>query len=113
MQLHDAEAHRGEPQQMSDEQQVPDELVVRLNGSTHRLDYRRGETLLETMRRCGLPAPFACLQGACATCIVRRLKGEVGLLENHVLTERDLADGYTLACQGIPTSTECEIELEG
>jgi 3-ketosteroid 9alpha-monooxygenase subunit B len=106
MQLHDIP-------QPDEPHRVPDEVVVTLKGSTHRLKYLRGETLLETMRRCGLPAPFSCLQGACATCIVKRLQGEVGLLENHVLTERDLADGYTLACQGIPISAVCEIEVEG
>lgn len=107
MPLHDAEPPSAETRE------IPEEVVVTLNGSTHRLKYIPGETLLETMRRCGLPAPFSCLQGACATCIVKRLKGEVGLLENHVLTERDLADGYTLACQGIPISAVCEIEVEG
>jgi len=98
--------------QDAEPREIPVEVVVTLKGTTHRLAYAVGETLLETMRRHGIPAPFSCLQGACATCVVRLKKGNVGLLENHVLTERDLKDGYTLACQGIPTSVLCEIELE-
>ena len=68
---------------------------------------------LETMRHAGLPAPFVCEQGVCGTCMARRVKGEVALRENHVLSDSDLASGYTLACQGVPCSEVCEIEIEG
>jgi 3-ketosteroid 9alpha-monooxygenase subunit B len=84
-----------------------------MNGRQHRLKYHRGETLLETMRRAGLPAPFVCEQGVCGSCMVRRLQGDIALLENHVLSDQDLADGYTLACQGVPTDAVCEIEVDG
>jgi len=107
MHLHDAKA----PQ--SESQAVPEELIVRQGGRTHHLKYRRGETLLDTMRRGGVSAPHLCEQGVCGTCIVRRVKGEVALLENHVLSDEDLAEGYTLGCQGVPCSAVCEIEIEG
>ena len=88
-------------------------MVVRFNGRLHRLEYHAGETLLETMRRGGLAAPFMCEQGVCGTCMARRVQGEVALRENHVLSDADLAAGYTLACQGVPCSAVCEIEVEG
>jgi 3-ketosteroid 9alpha-monooxygenase subunit B len=92
---------------------APQEVLVRQGGRIHRLKYHRGETLLETMRRGGVSAPHLCEQGFCGTCMVRLLVGNVALRENHVLSERDLADGYTLACQGVPCSTVCEIEIDG
>ena len=92
---------------------APAEVLVRFNGRSHRLKYHRGETLLETMRRAGLPAPSVCEQGVCGTCIARRLQGEVALRENHVLSDEDLASGYTLACQGVPCSSVCEIAIGG
>jgi hypothetical protein len=45
--------------------------------------------------------------------MARRLKGDVALRENHVLSDEDLAAGYTLACQGVPCGNYCEIEIEG
>jgi 3-ketosteroid 9alpha-monooxygenase subunit B len=90
---------------------VPEEVVVHMHGRVHRLKYRRGDTLLETMRRANLLTPFVCEQGLCGTCMARLLKGQVTLRENHVLSERDLESGYTLACQGEPRSAECEIEV--
>jgi 3-ketosteroid 9alpha-monooxygenase subunit B len=92
---------------------APDEVVVRMKGRTHRLRYHRGDTLLEAMRRAGLATPALCEQGVCGTCMARRVSGEVALRENHVLSDQDLADGYTLACQGVPCGTVCEIEIEG
>jgi len=44
--------------------------------------------------------------------MARRIRGEVELRENHVLSERDLADGYILACQSLPSSEVCEIEID-
>ena len=86
---------------------------MRLRGKTHKLKYHRGDTLLETIRRAGLGAPSVCEQGICGTCMARRLQGEVALRENHVLSDEDLAQGYTLACQGVPCSPVCEIEIVG
>ena len=90
----------------------PDEVVVTIDGVTHHLKYHPWETLLDTMRRGGISPPFSCAQGACGTCMVKRIKGEVLLLANYVLTQNDLADGYTLACQGVPADTICEIAIE-
>src|ERR1700704_3067271 len=98
MHLHDSTAPSCRPDP------APEEVVVHLNGRTHRLKYHRGETLLETMRRAGLLTPFVCEQGVCGTCMARRVQGEVALRENHVLSDEDLASGSTLACQGGPCS---------
>jgi ferredoxin len=92
---------------------APQEVTVRWGGRVHHLKYHRGETLLDTMRRGGVWAPSNCEQGVCGTCMVRRIKGSVALRENHVLSDQDLAAGYTLACQGVPCDSICEIELEG
>ncbi len=88
-------------------------VTVRQGGRIHHLKYQRGETLLETMRRGGVWAPSNCEQGVCGTCMVKRLKGEVMLRENHILSDQDLTAGFTLACQGVPRDTVCEIEIEG
>jgi 3-ketosteroid 9alpha-monooxygenase subunit B len=94
-------------------QVTPDEVIVRVKGRVYRLRYHPGETLLETMRRGGIAAPSMCEQGVCGTCMVRLLRGQVSLRENQVLSDQDLAKGYTLACQGVPGSAVCEIEIEG
>lgn len=91
---------------------MPSEILVHhRDGHTQRVDYQSGETLLEAMLRAGIDAPYSCTQGECASCMVRRVQGEVELLQNRVLSAQDLARGYTLACQGVPRDRVCEIEL--
>jgi 3-ketosteroid 9alpha-monooxygenase subunit B len=90
---------------------VPREIVVHAVGQEYRLPYVPGDTLLETMRRAGIPAPSLCEQGVCGSCMVKRLQGEVELRENFILSDEDLTAGYTLACQGLPVGAVCEIEI--
>jgi 3-ketosteroid 9alpha-monooxygenase subunit B len=97
----------------SEPQIAPQEVIVHWGGRIHRLQYHRGETLLETLRRGGLWTPSNCEQGVCGTCMARRIRGNVTLRQNHVLSDQDLAAGFTLACQGVPCDSICEIELEG
>jgi 3-ketosteroid 9alpha-monooxygenase subunit B len=92
-------------------QSVPAQIVVHAAGREYRLAYHRGDTLLDTMRQNGVPAPSLCEQGVCGSCMVRRLQGEVQLRENFILSDDDLAAGYTLACQGEPVGEVCEIEI--
>lgn len=94
-------------------QLAPQELTVRQGRRVLHLRYHPGETLLDTLRRGGVWAPSNCEQGVCGTCMVKRVKGAVMLRQNHVLSEDDLAAGYTLACQGVPCDAVCEIEIDG
>ncbi len=92
--------------------EVPDAIVIHLEGETHTVPYESGKTLLETAREAGLRPSFACEEGYCSTCMARLKRGSVAMRVNDALTERDLADGWILTCQGVPTSAECEIDWD-
>lgn len=66
--------------------------------------YSEGDTLLEAARRIGLRPPSSCHAGACATCIAKLVEGSAGMWVNDVLTDQEVADGYILTCQAVPTS---------
>jgi ferredoxin-NADP reductase len=73
---------------------------------------RENETLLESARRVGLSPPFSCEAGNCATCMARLVSGEVKMRVNDVLTAEEIADGYILTCQGVPTSDSVFVRYE-
>ena len=50
----------------------------------------------------GLPAPFACKGGVCATCRAKVTAGEVSMKVNYGLSEQEIAEGYVLTCQATP-----------
>jgi ring-1,2-phenylacetyl-CoA epoxidase subunit PaaE len=60
--------------------------------------------ILDNARAAGLPAPFACKAGVCATCRAKVLAGTVEMKTNYGLTAEELAQGYVLTCQAAPTS---------
>jgi ring-1,2-phenylacetyl-CoA epoxidase subunit PaaE len=80
-------------------------MQVTLDGRRARVafDAEKG-SILESVRAAGLRAPFACKQGVCATCKARVVKGTVEMKANYALSEEDLAKGYILTCQSVPTS---------
>jgi ring-1,2-phenylacetyl-CoA epoxidase subunit PaaE len=80
-------------------------MTVTLDGRRARVafDAEKG-SILESVRAAGLPAPFACKQGVCATCKAKVVSGTVEMKTNYALTPDDLVRGYVLTCQSVPTS---------
>lgn len=89
---------------------VDSRLEVRIGARRHRLEAKAGEVLLETMEKAGLNPPSGCRAGACSACKCRVTAGSVALQGNQVLDERELAAGWTLACQARPTSAQVVVE---
>jgi ferredoxin-NADP reductase len=76
---------------------------VRLLGSGTALDVRPGDTLLETLERHGYQPDFDCRAGACGTCRLHLLAGQVrNGSGSGGLTPAERAAGYVLACTAQP-----------
>lgn len=86
-------------------------LTVQISGQTHQVDVGKGETLLAAMLRAGLNAPHACKVGECASCTCRLEAGKVNRLENSVLDEDDVEEGWLLACRSFADSTALTIRF--
>ena len=92
--------------------EIPESISVDLYGMEHQLDYTEGMTILQTGFRAGINPPFSCESGFCAACRARLLEGEVHMLNNEVLSESELSEGYVLTCQSIPTTEVCSVRYE-
>lgn len=82
---------------------------VELDGEHHQFAWPAQTRLLDLLLDKGLDAPYSCREGACSACTCRLVKGEVKMLNNDVLDEQDIADGYVLACQSVPVTDTVEI----
>ena len=79
---------------------------------TVAFDPARG-SILENARAAGMPAPFACKAGVCATCRARVTAGEVRMKVNYGLSVEEVAQGYVLTCQAVPLSDGAALDYDG
>nr|WP_040531765.1 ferredoxin--NADP reductase [Gordonia rhizosphera] len=88
------------------------EVTIRLDRRTTTVPYRTGHTLLQSARSAGLRAPSSCETGSCATCMARVIEGSVRMLNNDALDDDEVAEGYILTCQSVPTSPTISVVYE-
>jgi len=94
------------------EQSATDSLVIKLGGRKQTVDYKMGDTILDTARRAGLKPPFSCESGSCATCMAQLETGAASMRVNNALTPEEVDDGWVLTCQSIPTSREVVVNYD-
>ena len=99
------------PSVVASDAAVAAQLAVRLDGEDFELPCDSGETVLDAMHRAGLNPPSACRVGGCASCMCTLESGEVELLVNDALDADELAEGWILACQAVPTSAQLRIRF--
>jgi len=97
---------------MSPDEQPGVTVTIELGGRSGEAEYRPGTTVLQTARQLGMSPPFSCESGSCATCMARLLSGTVKMHVNNALTEDEVAEGWILTCQSIPTSPSVHVVYE-
>lgn len=77
----------------------------------HRVagEYRPGSTILQTARQLGLSPPSSCESGNCATCMAKVVEGGATMRVNDALTPDEVADGWVLTCQAVPTTAKLHV----
>ena len=86
-------------------------VSVTLDGRTRRVPFTAGN-ILDSARASGLPAPFACKAGVCATCRAKVTSGKVEMAARYGLTDEEVADGYVLTCQSVPIGDGVAVDYD-
>lgn len=88
-------------------------MQVTLDGRRRLLEFdpEKG-SILESARAAGLPAPFACKAGVCATCRAKLVAGQVEMKVNYGLSEDEVARGYVLTCQAVPLTDGVALDYD-
>jgi ring-1,2-phenylacetyl-CoA epoxidase subunit PaaE len=88
-------------------------MKVTLDGRKRRVPFDAAAgNILDSARAAGLPAPFACKAGVCATCRARVVSGEVEMAARYGLTDEEVAAGYVLTCQSVPKGDGVELDYD-
>ena len=86
-------------------------LSVTLDGRTRKVEFSQAN-ILDSARAAGLPAPFACKAGVCATCRAKVTSGKVEMAARYGLTDEEVAAGYVLTCQSVPTGEGVAVDYD-
>jgi ring-1,2-phenylacetyl-CoA epoxidase subunit PaaE len=86
-------------------------VAVTLDGRTRRIPFSAGN-ILDSARAAGLPAPFACKAGVCATCRAKVTMGKVEMAVHYGLTDEEVAEGYVLTCQSVPLGDGVAVDYD-
>lgn len=86
-------------------------LSVTLDGRTRKVEFSEAN-ILDSAREAGLPAPFACKAGVCATCRAKVTRGKVEMAARYGLTDEEIAAGYVLTCQSVPVGEGVAVDYD-
>lgn len=96
-----------------EEKAVGRKMRVTLDGRTRVVAFDAAAgNIMESARVAGVPAPFACKAGVCATCRAKLIRGKVGMAVNYGLSPEEVAAGYILTCQAIPETDDVAVDYD-
>ena len=88
-------------------------MLVTLDGRKRRVAFDAAAgNILDSARAAGLPAPYACKAGVCATCRARVVSGNVEMAARYGLSDEEIDAGYVLTCQSVPKGEGVELDYD-
>ena len=87
-------------------------ITLTLTGRTSTVPCGDDERILDAALRSRSDVPFACAGGVCGTCRAKLVSGTVEMVSNYALEPDELAAGYVLTCQSVPTSDEVTVDYD-
>jgi ring-1,2-phenylacetyl-CoA epoxidase subunit PaaE len=88
------------------------EVTVILDGRTSTVTVPPGMPVLDGAQQVRPDLPFACKGGVCGTCRARVVSGAVRMRRNYALEDDELAAGYVLTCQSLPTTDAVTVDYD-
>jgi ferredoxin-NADP reductase len=84
---------------------------IEYNGKEFDLKVQYPDSILKTAKRQGIELPYSCEAGRCGTCAATCTSGEVWMLRNEVLLDKEVEQGRVLTCTGYPVNGNVDLVI--
>lgn len=88
------------------------QLTVTLDDEVINLVMDKKERVLDAVLKENIDAPYSCQGGVCSSCIARVTEGSAEMVKNQILTDGEIAEGFVLTCQALPTTPILKIDYD-
>ncbi len=90
---------------------VDQDVKITNKGKTTTVSVKANKTILDAALDKKLKLPYVCMDGICGTCKAKKTSGEVFMRKGHVLTKKELSEGYILPCICKPLTDDVELSF--
>lgn len=84
-------------------------LKFKIDDQVNQIDISSDKTILDNLK--DFDIPWSCLKGHCSTCMCKVVYGDVDMVENLALTDKEVENGFILTCQSYAKS-DIEIDFD-
>ncbi len=84
-------------------------LKFKIDDQINQIEISSDKTVLDNLN--DFDIPWSCLEGHCSTCMCKLICGDVEMVENLALTDKEVKNGFILTCQSYAKS-DIEIDFD-
>lgn len=87
-------------------------VTASIDGVDYTFLVKPGKYILASALAAGIDIPYSCQGGVCGSCECTVTEGKVDLQQNMVLSDDEVEEGQTLACQSTPKTAEIRLDFD-
>lgn len=88
------------------------DVTVIYNGKSYNLKVPPKTSILEQALEEGIDLPYSCQIGSCSSCMTKLVSGKILLLDQSVLSDEEIRQGFCLTCVGFPVSDDVIVNYD-
>jgi len=88
------------------------EITVILDDEETTFEMDSKKTILASVLKEGIDAPYSCQGGICSSCMAKITEGNAVMDKNSILSDEEIQEGIILTCQAHPTTQKITIDYD-